>query len=105
MTSYKNYCQKSAKKIDDFLAENPELGPEDLQVLKELNTDLKEQFKRMEVSWFSMMVDIEDVPTHTALEKMFNDVDDRVKKTLRASQKAISGKTSPTNAGTASGRA
>ena len=44
MTSYKNYCQKSAKKIDDFLAENPELRPKDLQVLKELNTDLKEQF-------------------------------------------------------------
>ena len=58
MTSYKNYCHKSAKKIDDFLAENPELGPKHLQVLEKLNTDLEEHFKRMEISWFSMMDDI-----------------------------------------------
>ena len=103
MTSYKNYCQKSAKKIDDFLAENPELGPKHLQVLEKLNTDLEEQFKRMEISWFSMMDDIDDVLTHTALEKIFNDVDDYVTKTLGVSQKAISGKSSPTNAIAVSG--
>ena len=57
----------------------------------------------MEVSWFSMINDIEDVPIHTALEKVFNDVDDHMMKTLRVSRKTISGKTSPTNAGTASG--
>ena len=57
----------------------------------------------METFWFSMMGDIEDVPTYTALEKMFNDVDDHVTKTLRLSQKTISGKTSSTNAGAASG--
>ena len=95
MTSYKTHCEKNAKKIDDFLTENPDLNPENLQVLKKLNADLEKQFERMETSWFSMMGDIEDVPIHTALEKMFNDVDDHVTKTLRVSQKAISGKTSP----------
>ena len=94
MTSYKTHCEKNAKKIDDFLTENPDLNPENLQVLKELNADLKKQFKRMEISWFSMMDEIEDAPTHTALEKIFNDVDDYVTKTLGTSQKAISGKTS-----------
>ena len=103
MTSYKNCCHKRAKKIDDFLAGNPELGPEDLQVLKKLNADLVEQFKRMEISWFSVMGDIVDVPTHTTLEKMFDDVDDHVMKTLRVSQKAILERTSSTNAGAASG--
>jgi hypothetical protein len=103
MTSYKKYCEKGAKKIDDFLDENPDLNPENLQVLKKLNTDLEEQFKRMEVSWFSMMGDIDDVPTHTALEKIFDDVDDYVTKTLGVSRKAISENSSPTNAGTASG--
>jgi hypothetical protein len=99
MTSYKNYCQKSAKKIDDFLHENPELGPEHLQILKELNTDLKDQFKRMEISWFSKMGDIDDAPTHATLEKLFSDVDDYVTKT----QKAILGRSPSTNAGAASG--
>ena len=89
MTSYKTHCEKNAKKMDDFLTENPELGPEHLQVLKKLNADLEKQFERMETSWFSMLGDIEDVPAHTALEKMFNDVDDHVTKTLRVSQKAI----------------
>jgi hypothetical protein len=103
MTSYKNYCHKSAKKIDDFLAENPELGPEHLQVLKKLNIDLEEQFKRMEISWFSKMDDIADAPTHATLEKMFNDVDDYVTKTLGVSQKAILGRSPSTNAGAASG--
>ena len=50
-----------------------------------------------------MMGDFKDVPTHTALEKIFNDVDDYVTKTLRVSQKVISGKSSPTNAGAVSG--
>ena len=74
--------EKNAKKIDDFLTENPDLNPENLQVLKKLNADLEKQFERMETSWFSMMNDIQDVPIHTALEKMFNDVDDHLKKTL-----------------------
>ena len=65
MTSYKKYCEKSAKKIDDFIGENPDLNPKNIQVLEKLNTDLEEQFKRMEVSWFSMMDDIDDMPTHT----------------------------------------
>ena len=45
----------------------------------------------MEISCFSMMDDIDDVPAHTALKKIFNDVDDYVTKTLGVSQKAISG--------------
>ena len=85
MTSYKTHCDKNAKKIDDFLADNPDLNPKGIQVLEKLNADLEEQFKRMEVSWFSMMNNIEDVPIHTAMEKVFNDVDDHVTKTLRTS--------------------
>ena len=103
MTSYKNFCEKKAKKIDDFIGENLDLNPENLQDLKKLNADLEDQFKRMETSWESMMDDIDDAPTHTALEKMFNDVGDYVAKTLGISQEAISGKSSLTNAGAASG--
>ena len=55
MTSYKNFCEKKAKKIVDFLHENPDLSPKHLQVLEKLNADLEDQFKRMETSWESMM--------------------------------------------------
>ena len=105
MTSYKNFCEKKVKKIDDFIGKNPVLNPENLQELKKLKADLEDQFKRMETSWESMMDDIDDAPTHNAnaLEKMFNDVGDYVTKTLGISQEAISGKSSLTNAGAVSG--
>jgi hypothetical protein len=103
MTSYRNHCERKATEIDDFLAENPDLSPEHLQILKKLNADLEDQFKRMETSWESMMDDIEDEPTHTAVEKIFNDVGDNVRKTLGISRKTILGKPSSTNAGAASG--
>ena len=103
MTLYKKYCERGAKKIDDFLAENPDLNPENIQLLKKLNTDLEELFKRMEVSWVSVMDGFDDVPTHTALEKIFNDVGDGIARTLEISQKTILGKSPSTNAGAVSG--
>ena len=49
------------------------------------------------------MDDVVDGQTHATLEKMFNDVDDYVTKTLGVSQKAILGRSPSTNAGAASG--
>ena len=91
MTTYKAYCEKKAKNIDDFLAENADPGPEDILELKRLNSELIGQFNRMEAAWDSMMHEIDD-PTHTGLEKMFNNVDTYVSKTLKASKKIISEK-------------
>ena len=42
MTSYKTHCEKNAKQIDDFLTENPDLNPKDIQVLEKLNDGLEE---------------------------------------------------------------
>ena len=47
MTSFKGHCDKKAKKIDQFLSDNPDPNPEDLQVLKKLNADLEDQLNRM----------------------------------------------------------
>ena len=95
MTTYKAYCEKKAKNIDDFLAENADPGPEDILELKRLNSELIGQFNRMEAAWDSMMNEIDD-PTHTGLEKMFNNVDTYVSKTLKASKKIISEKSATT---------
>ena len=95
MTTYKAYCEKKAKKIDDFLAENADPGPKDILKLERLNSELIDQFNRMEAAWDSMMNEIDD-PTHTGLEKMFNNVDTYVSKTLKASEKIISEKSATT---------
>ena len=95
MTTYKAYCEKKAKNIDDFLAENADPGPKDILELERLNSELIGQFNRMEAAWDSMMHEIDD-PTHTGLEKMFNNVDTYVSKTLKASEKIISEKSATT---------
>ena len=89
MTSFKGHCDKKAKKIDEFLSDNPDPNPEDLQVLKKLNADLEDQLKRMEMAWESMMADVDD-DTFKALDKMLNEVSVEVSKTLATSNKTIS---------------
>ena len=98
MTSFKGHCDKKAKKIDEFLSDNPDPNPEDLQVLKELNSDLKDQLKRMETAWESMMADVDD-DTFKALDKMLNEVSQEVSKTLATSNNTISERFAPTSPG------
>ena len=103
MTSYKNFCEKKAKEIDDFIGENPDISPRKLRDLEKLHADLENQFERMETAWESMMDNIDDTPIQTALEKMFSDVSDYVRKKLGISWKTILGQSSSTNAGAISG--
>ena len=99
MTSYKGFCQKKAKKIDDFLHANPDLNSEDIQKLKKLNTDLESQLERMQTAWEAMMDEVEP-DVHTALDKMLSEMSEEVERTLAVSEKAISDKAASTQSGT-----
>ena len=98
MTSYKGHCDKKVKKIDDFLSANPDPNSKDLQELEELNSDLKDQLRRMETAWEAMMVDV-DNDTFKALDKMLNEVSQEVSKMLATSKKTISERSAPTSTG------
>ena len=102
MNAYKGYCQKKAKEVDDFLhaKADQEFSTWDIQKLEELNVSLKNQFERMETAWETMMDNIEDNGTFEALEEVLNNVSEDVKKTLTASEKAISDNAAPTQSGT-----
>ena len=101
MTSFRGHCDKKAKKIDDFLSANPDPNSKDLQDLEELNSDLKDQLRRMEVAWEAMM-DETDNDTYDALDKMLNEVSEEVAKTLATSEKTISEKSASTSTGATS---
>ena len=58
MTSYRDFCQKKAKRIDDFLHANPELDHEGIQELKKLNSALEDKLKHMEPAWEAMMGEV-----------------------------------------------
>ena len=98
MTSFRGHCDKKVKKIDEFLSANPDPNSEDLEELKELNSDLKDQLKHMETAWESMMLDIDD-NTFKALDKMLNEVSEEVSKTLTHSKRFISERSASTNTG------
>ena len=99
MTAFKGFCQKKAKKIDDFLHANPDLNSRDLQELEKLNSSLESQLERMETAWEAMMDDVEP-DAYTALDKMLGEVSGEVEKTLEASKKANSDKVTSTQSGT-----
>ena len=90
ITTYKTACEKKAKAIDEFLATHTELNEEGITELKALNLNLEEQYKRMETGWQDVVGSIEDDALFEALQKMVNDVETHIGKTLTLSKKAIS---------------
>ena len=96
MTSYRTYCEKRAKKIDDFLHANPNPNAKDLQELEKLNSDLEDQLKRMQVAWESMMADVEE-DVFKVLDEMLDKVSEDVAKTFAHSKKVVSEKSATPN--------
>ena len=100
MSAFKGFCQKKAKKIDDFLHDNPDHNSRDLQEVEKLNSALESQLERMETAWESMVGNLDDDDTFNALEKMVNEVSGEAEKTLAASKRAISDKVASIQPGT-----
>ena len=78
INAYKGLCLKRVQEVGDFLDDNPDLNPENVEELKELNTALKNQLERMETAWESIVGNLEDNDTFDTLNQMVNEVSGEV---------------------------
>ena len=75
--------------IDEFLTTHEELTPDQITELKALNLSLKDQYGRMETGWQDIVGSIEDDAVFESLQKMVDDVEKCVNKTLSVSKKQL----------------